>query len=224
MKLKNFEVKAIGVVRILFGLVWLIDARFKWRPSFINDLVGYLMGALPGQPPAVQAWIGFWMDAVKINPELFAYFAATAKTALAFALIFGVLSNLADLGGAILAFIIWSTAEGFGGPYVVGSADIGAAIIYVFVFAMLFLSRAGLSYGLDRLLPPISAAGRLWARARSPRTMEGPHDGAGPGSSVPVRTPAQPSGKQHRAFALAFVAADYVDQMQRRQPGQKAEE
>jgi thiosulfate dehydrogenase (quinone) large subunit len=69
MKLDEFEVKAIGAVRILFGIVWLIDAQFKWRPSFINDLATYLMGALPGQPPAVQAWIGFWMQVVKIDPR-----------------------------------------------------------------------------------------------------------------------------------------------------------
>lgn len=152
MKLTNFEAHAIAVVRIVFGLVWLIDAQFKWRPSFINDLATYLMGAMPGQPLAVKAWIGFWMNVVKINPELFAYFVASAETALAFALIFGVLSNLAYLGGTLLAIIIWSTAEGFGGPYVAGSTDIGAAIIYVFVFALLYLTHAGLQFGLDRRL------------------------------------------------------------------------
>jgi len=152
MRLTDFETRGIGVVRIVFGLVWLIDAQFKWRPSFINDLATYLMGAMPGQPPAVQAWIGFWMNVVKINPELFAYFVAAAETALALALIFGLLSNLAYLGGTILALIIWSTAEGFGGPYVVGSTDIGAAIIYVFVFALLYLTRAGLHMGYDRRL------------------------------------------------------------------------
>lgn len=152
MKLTVFEARGIGVIRILFGLVWLIDAQFKWQPSFVSGLAGYLMGAMPRQPPAVQAWIGFWMNVVKVDPVLFAYFVAAAETALALALIFGLLSNLAYLGGSLLAFIIWSTAEGFGGPYVAGSTDIGAAIIYVFVFALLYLSRAGLTLGLDRRL------------------------------------------------------------------------
>lgn len=48
--------------------------------------------------------------------------------------------------------VIWSTAEGFGGPYHAGSTDVGAAIIYPLVFAALFLSSAGLYYGLDRKL------------------------------------------------------------------------
>ncbi len=50
--------------------------------------------------------------------------------------------------------VIWSTAEGSGGPYKAGSTDIGAAIICVLVFAGLFLSSAGPYYGLDRWLTP----------------------------------------------------------------------
>jgi thiosulfate dehydrogenase (quinone) large subunit len=142
----------IAVVRILFGVVWLIDAQFKWRPAFIEGLATYLAGALPGQPVPVQSWIHFWMQVVKIDPTLFAYFVASAETALAFALIFGVLSNLAYLGGSVLSLMIWSTAEGFGGLYIVGATDIGAAIIYVFVFALLYLSRAGLHVGFDQKL------------------------------------------------------------------------
>ncbi len=156
MTLTARRIRAIGVVRILFGLVWLIDAQFKWRPAFIDGLASYLTGALPGQPAPVQAWIHFWIQVVKIDPTLFAYFVAAAETALAFALIFGVLSNLAYLGGSILSLVIWSTAEGFGGPYVVGATDVGAAIIYVFVFSLLSLSRAGIPLGFDHRL-----AGRL---------------------------------------------------------------
>ncbi len=70
-------------------------------------------------------------------------------------LILGLLSNAADLGGALLTLVIWSTAEGFGGPYKAGSADIGTAIIYSFVFAALFLSQAGLYLGFDRRLTPM---------------------------------------------------------------------
>jgi hypothetical protein len=61
--------------------------------------------------------------------------------------------------GVLLAVVIWSTAEGMGGPYQAGSTDIGAAIIHVLVFAGLFLSSAGLYFGLDRGLTPL--LGRL---------------------------------------------------------------
>ncbi len=149
MKITNYRANQIAAVRIVFGLIWLIDAQFKWRPAFIDGLATYLSGAMEGQPHLVQDWIRFWVDVINVNPTVFAYLVATSEAALALALIFGLFSNMAYLGGAILAFIIWSTAEGFGGPYVSGSTDIGAAIIYVFVFALLFLTRAGQHIGLD---------------------------------------------------------------------------
>ncbi len=144
--------KSVGVIRILFGVVWLIDAQFKWRPSFLNAFTSYLTGALDGQSALVQGWIHLWIDVVNVNPLVFAYVVAFAETALAIALILGVFSNLAFFGGVLLSFVIWSTAEGFGGPYVAGSTDIGTAVIYIFVFALLFLTRAGLWLGLDRRL------------------------------------------------------------------------
>ncbi len=69
--------------------------------------------------------------------------------AVAIGLIFGLLSNLTDLVGILLTVLIWTTAEGFGGPYQAGSTDIGAAIIYTLVFVGLFLARAGWYYGVD---------------------------------------------------------------------------
>jgi nitrite reductase (NO-forming) len=37
----------------------------------------------------------------------------------------------------VFSLLIWATAEGFGGPYTSGAADIGTAIIYAVVFAAL---------------------------------------------------------------------------------------
>ncbi len=91
---------------------------------------------------------------------------AIGEIAVAIALILGVFTNLATVGGAALALVIWSTAEGFGGPYAPGSADIGSAIIYAVVLAGLFLAQAGLYIGLDRRLTP--ALGRLGFLASGP--------------------------------------------------------
>lgn len=148
--------KGIGILRIVFGLTWAIDAWFKWQPDFINNFVGYLTDATArdGQPGFVQAWINFWITIVKIDPHVFAHFVAVGETAVAIGLIFGVFSNLTYLLGTCFSLIIWTTAESFGGPYVSGSTDIGAAIIYVLVFAGLFLSQSGVIYGYDRQLTP----------------------------------------------------------------------
>jgi thiosulfate dehydrogenase [quinone] large subunit len=153
--LLSWRLKGIGVLRIIFGLVWAVDAWFKWQPDFINNFSDYLTGALEGQPAAVQAWIYFWINIIKVDPHVFAHFVAIAETAVAVGLVLGAFSNLTNLGGALLALVIWATAEGFGGPYVAGSADIGSAVIYALVFAGLFLANAGLYIGLDRRLTPL---------------------------------------------------------------------
>jgi len=146
----RWRMTGIGLLRIVFGAIWAVDAYFKWLPDFHNNLDDYLTGAAKDQPAAVQAWIGFWINTVGVNPHAFGYAIAAAETAVALGLIFGVLSNLTNIGGALLSLVIWSTAEGFGGPYRAGSTDVGAAVIYVLVFAGLFLASAGLYLGFDR--------------------------------------------------------------------------
>lgn len=152
--LESWRLNGLGLLRIVFGIIWLIDAWFKWQPEFIGKFTDYLTGALDGQPAVVQAWINFWINIVNVDPRILAYVVALGETAIAVGLIFGVLSNLTYLGGTLLSLVIWTTAEGFGGPYTPGSTDIGAAIIYVFVFAGLYLTSAGLYLGLDRRLAP----------------------------------------------------------------------
>src|SRR5215831_20176757 len=61
------------------------------------------------------------------------------------------------LGGIILSLMIWSTIEGFGGPYGPGSSstDIGAAIMYAFIFvAIIIVERSSnySRYSLDALI------------------------------------------------------------------------
>ena len=70
--LAAWRLRGIGLLRIVFGLVWAVDAWFKWQPAFINGLHDYLTEPLEGQPPAVQSWINFWMTTVHIDPTLFA--------------------------------------------------------------------------------------------------------------------------------------------------------
>jgi thiosulfate dehydrogenase (quinone) large subunit len=152
--LASWRLNGIGILRIVFGLVWAIDAWFKWQPDFIHNFSSYLSGTLDSQPPAVQSWINFWVNIVNVNPDFFAYLVAIGETAVAIGLIFGLLSNLTNVVGILLTVVIWTTAEGFGGPYQAGSTDIGAAIIYALVFVGLLLSQAGLYYGLDRYLDP----------------------------------------------------------------------
>jgi hypothetical protein len=36
MPLARWRLTGIGVLRIVFGLVWAVDAWFKWQPDFIT--------------------------------------------------------------------------------------------------------------------------------------------------------------------------------------------
>ncbi len=164
--LEGWRTKGIAAVRIAMGLIWVINAWLKWQPDFIQNFSGYLTSALDGQPPAIQSWINFWQGIMQVNPTAFAIIVAILETVLAISLIFGLFSNVGYVGGALLSLIIWSVAEGFGGPYGPGATDIGAAIIYVPVFALLFLSSAGLYWGMDGWLT--SRLGRWGFLASAP--------------------------------------------------------
>jgi uncharacterized membrane protein YphA (DoxX/SURF4 family) len=146
------KAKAIAWMRIAFGLVWCIDANFKWQPAFADNFIGYIKETLDGQPAIIQSWLNLWIKIVSVNPHLFARLVALGESAIAVGLLLGLFSNLAYAGGALLSFVIWAVPEGFGGPYAAGSTDIGAGIIYVFVFAGLFLLSAGQYYGLDKTI------------------------------------------------------------------------
>ncbi len=88
-------------------------------------------------------------------------------------LILGLLSNLTYVVGIIMSLGIWSIAEGFGGPYKPGqSTDMGTALPYALMFAILLFVSAGRYYGLDQWLTPrlgrfdFLASGRIWHRRR----------------------------------------------------------
>ena len=152
--LAAWRCNGLAGLRIVFGLVWLIDAYFKWLPGFHDNLDKYLEEGAEGQPAIVQAWINLWINVIGVQPHFYSNVFAVAETALAIGLIVGVFSNLTYLVGVVLSLGIWSTAEGFGGPYQAGSVDIGTGIVYVLVFAGQFLTSAGVHLGLDRYLTP----------------------------------------------------------------------
>ncbi len=153
--LANWRQQGIAAVRIMFGLIWGVAAWLKWQPAFQNSFVDQVSGARDGQPALVQGWISFWANLIGANPLLFARIEATTESAIALCLIFGLLSNLTYIVGMFLSLGIWSTAEGFGGPYVAGhSTDVGTALPYAVVFAILLAIAAGRYYSLDSWLSP----------------------------------------------------------------------
>jgi nitrite reductase (NO-forming) len=131
-----------AVFRIGFGLIWLIDAVFKWLPDFHKGLLGMVKMSGQGQPSWLHWWFHSWFNIVQANTNLWAYGVAVLETVIALALIFGFARKYTYILTIIAALFIWGIAEGFGGPYSGSSTDIGAAVMYAVVaFGLLVLSQ-----------------------------------------------------------------------------------
>jgi nitrite reductase (NO-forming) len=146
--------RSVAVFRITFALVWLVDATLKWLPGFRSDFSSMLDHAANGQPAWLRPWFDLWTDMPHGMATAMAYGTALTETGIALALLVGFARKSVYLLGAVYSLLIWATAEGFGGPYQSGSTDVGAAIIYTFVFvALLIVDRPGPDpYSVDALL------------------------------------------------------------------------
>jgi hypothetical protein len=98
---------------------------------------------------------------------------AIIETLAAVALIFGVLSNAAFVGSAILSFGIWSGAEAFHLTFHSGMTDLGPSVGYIFASLALFFAAAGSTWSVDGWLLTASRSIRLAGsgRCRGPRRL-----------------------------------------------------
>jgi thiosulfate dehydrogenase [quinone] large subunit len=146
-----------AIVRILFGIVWSIDAIFKWLPGFIGGqtLGDELGGAKDVQVPVVHEWLLLWNGIGTANPHAFAVFIAIVETVFALLILVGAFSNFAFLGSALLSLGIWSGAEGFHLPWGRdGQTDLGPSVGYIIASLALFYAAAGSTWSVDRWLAP----------------------------------------------------------------------
>jgi len=124
-------------IRIILGIVWLIDGLLKFSSGFVDSFPGLIK--TEGQPSWLQPWFNFWASATSANAAPFVYSIGTLEIVLGLALILGLMRKLAYLGGMVLSLLIWAIPEGFGGPYGPGSTDIGTGIVYSFLFLSLII-------------------------------------------------------------------------------------
>ncbi|TAN01149.1 MAG: c-type cytochrome [Rhodanobacteraceae bacterium] len=146
---------ASASLRIAFGIIWAVGAAFTWTSQFAANYVGYLHNAAQGQPAWSVWWFDMWIAIVTPHPSLFVWLTRIAETLLALALLLGFARKTAYVLGALFSLLIWATAEGFGGPYTIGAANMGTAITYVLIFLLLIgiNYRGGPSpYSVDYLI------------------------------------------------------------------------
>jgi nitrite reductase (NO-forming) len=139
-------------LRVAFGLIWVADAAFTWTSGFAVHYVGYLHNAAQGQPAWLARWFDVWIALVTPRAAVFVWGTRIVETLLAAALLLGFARKTVYVLGALFSLLIWSTAEGFGGPYTVGATNMGAGIVYVLVFFALGVINSGSGpspYSLD---------------------------------------------------------------------------
>lgn len=159
-------------VRLIFGVIWAIDAFLKWLPGYRHSYINSLKQTAQGQPSWLHGWFHFWINLQSGAPGLFATLTGLMETSLSLVLLLGVARRLGYTVGAVYAFLVWAVGEGFGGPYVAGSTDVGTGVIYTALFITLLVfappaRRERLS--LDRVLTP---RWRWWRQLAEPHAID----------------------------------------------------
>lgn len=152
--------RAKDAFRIAFGVIWLIDAGFKWNPSFAHGFRDMVNTAGQGQPSWLHWFYTLTHSMFTPHAFVWAYAIASLETLIGLALVLGFARKSAYVITAVTGLGIWAVAEGFGGPYNSASTDIGAAVMYAVVaLGLLALnyeagpSRFSVDYLLERRIP-----------------------------------------------------------------------
>ena len=132
------QVRRYWLIRSVFGLIWAVDATLKWLPGFRANYLAAIEGPAKGQPAWLSGWFSLWIHVIAQSPTTFAILTAIAETAICLSLLLGLAQRVGFAFGALFALFVWGVGEGFGGPYMSGSTDIGCAVMYTVVFVALW--------------------------------------------------------------------------------------
>lgn len=147
-------------LRIVFGLVWLIDGSLKFQPGFVGSF------SVPSQtsPTWLNPWFAFWSSQVSGHTALWVYLTGSFEISLGLALLFGFLRKIAYTAGIALSLLIWAVPEGFGTPYGPSSTDIGTGAVYAISLVSLLVWDATFGPGRFSLDGAIIRRWPGWAR------------------------------------------------------------
>ncbi|MHB1938660.1 MAG: hypothetical protein ACYCOR_19070 [Acidobacteriaceae bacterium] len=133
-------------VRVLFGLLWAFDAFWKWQPYFLRHGLALLTAAEAGQPRWIAMYIAAFVPVLGwLGPVIFGVAVAVTESVIALGLLLKRAQSLVLPLGALYSLVLWTTAEGWGGPYgpgVTGNRGdmLGTTNIYVLVFLYLMVA------------------------------------------------------------------------------------
>ncbi len=144
----------VTLLRVAFGVIWLIDAFLKWLPGFRDGFLMQIQAAAQGQPAWLHWWFSFWVQRIGDRPFVLAIMVAVIESLIAIAVLVGFARRVTYVSAAIFSLLIWAVGEGFGGPYLNGSTDIGTGIIYALVFFALYVLEKAIpeSWTVDKYI------------------------------------------------------------------------
>lgn len=150
--------------RMLFGFAWGIDAALKLIPDTPFWFSERVLAASIGQPAWLSGWYSFWVVQSQQYAALDVSVVAFLEFALSASLLLGFLRKPAYLGGIGLSLLIWAIPEGFGGPFELGTFDIGVGVIYAIAFVFLLVLDAEPSARVGTLDGLLERRWPGWAR------------------------------------------------------------
>lgn len=145
----------------------------KWTAHFRNNYIDHLQEGSGGRPGWLDPWFRFWVDLQSPAPHFWASLVAIIETVIALAVLIGSARKLTYTAALVFSLLIWTTAEGFGGPYMGASADVDERGHHL---------RPGLRRPAGLLLLPgsLSAVRRLPPRAEDQLVASGRRVGPHP--------------------------------------------
>ncbi|MEO7112223.1 MAG: multicopper oxidase domain-containing protein, partial [Polyangiaceae bacterium] len=192
----SWTTAGISAARAAFGIIWAVDAYLAWRPAFAAHYVGYLHNASQGQPGYLHGWFAMWIAIVTPATGVFVLLTRILETVIAVGLLAGLGRRWIYFVGALFSLLLWSTAEGFSGPYVIGAANLGPSLAYVLVFAALWMC--------DRVIGRTPYSVDYYLGQRSPRWQRFVE--SAPAEILALEPPKLPWSEQGAAIAGIAIA------------------
>jgi thiosulfate dehydrogenase [quinone] large subunit len=141
----------VALARMVTGVIFVAEGVSKIRGEFVRG--GFADSAREIAGNAWPFWASFLRSVVLPHPAAFAWFWAIAELALGIALVLGLLTRIAAVGGVLLmvVLLLGQTHVAKGGWEAWVTAGLTAKFALLLLW-LLFLEDAGRAWGLDSRL------------------------------------------------------------------------
>jgi hypothetical protein len=138
------------LLRILFGIIWLLNAALQANPLYIHDhLFQSFHVGIEGQPQRMAQYTRSIVGLTEVvGSTTVALGTIGIDAMLAFSLLTGIWLRVVAWIGLAYSLFMWSTVGGMGGPYTRGATDPGTAIVYALAFALIVMTQPQKSPGM----------------------------------------------------------------------------